>query len=89
MPDKANVAKRYKTRIGRVLSNKMDKTVVVAVERLVLHPMYQKRIKRVKKIYAHDKDNKCQIGDLVKVTESRPLSRLKRWRVSEILERAK
>ena len=89
MPDKANVAKRYKTRIGRVLSNKMDKTVVVAVERLVMHPMYQKRIKRVKKIYAHDKDNKCQIGDLVKVTESRPLSRLKRWRVSEILERAK
>ena len=89
MPDKVNVTRRNKTRIGRVVSNKMDKTVVVAVERLVVHPMYQKRIKRLKKIYAHDKDNKCQIGDIVRVTESRPLSRLKRWRVSEILERAK
>jgi small subunit ribosomal protein S17 len=89
MPDKENITKRNKTRIGRVVSNKMDKTVVVAVERLVLHPIYQKRVKRMKKIYAHDKDNKCQIGDTVRVTESRPLSRLKRWRVSEILERAK
>jgi len=89
MPDKENVARRNKTRIGRVVSNKMDKTVVVAVERLVVHPMYQKRVKRIKKIYAHDKDNQCQIGDIVKVTESRPLSRLKRWRVSRILERAK
>jgi small subunit ribosomal protein S17 len=89
MPDKENVVRRNKTRIGRVVSNKMDKTVVVAVERLVMHPMYLKRVKRLKKIYAHDKDNQCQIGDIVRVTESRPLSRLKRWRVSEILERAK
>lgn len=81
--------KTLKVRMGRVLSNKMDKTVVVAVERLVFHPIYKKRIKRTKKVYAHDKDNTCQIGDLVKVTETRPLSRKKRWRVSAILERAK
>ena len=89
MPEKEQAKRRFKTRIGRVVSNKMDKTVVVAVERLVSHPMYQKRVKRLKKIYAHDKDNQCQIGDIVRVTESRPLSRLKRWRVSKIMERAK
>lgn len=81
--------KRYKTKVGRVVSNKMNQTVVVAVDRLVLHPIYKKRVKRTKKIYAHDKENKCQIGDLVKVMETRPISRLKRWRVSSILERAK
>ncbi|MBN1903437.1 30S ribosomal protein S17 [Candidatus Sumerlaeota bacterium] len=87
MEDK--VKRRYKTKIGRVISNKMKETVVVAVERLMLHPVYKKRVRRTKKIYAHDKENKCQIGDVVKVTESRPISRLKRWRVSSILERAK
>ena len=87
MEDK--VKKRYKIRVGHVISNKMNKTVVVVVDRLVVHPIYKKRIKRTKKIYAHDKDNKCQIGDLVKVTETHPISRLKRWRVTSILERAK
>ena len=81
--------KTRKVRMGRVVSNKMDKTVIVAVERLVIHPVYKKRIKRTKRVYAHDKDNKCQVGDLVRVTETRPLSRTKRWRVSAILERAK
>ena len=81
--------KRYKIRVGRVVSNKMDQTVVIAIDRLVLHPRYGKRVKRTKKIYAHDKDNQCQIGDLVRVMESRPLSRLKRWRVMAILEREK
>jgi len=81
--------RRYKIRIGRVVSNKMDKTVVVAIDRLVLHPRYNKRVRRTKRIYAHDKENQCRIGDVVRVTESRPLSRLKRWRVMEILERMK
>jgi len=80
--------KRRKTRVGRVVSNKPNKTVVVQVDRVVFHPMYKKRVKRSRKVYAHDQDNKCRIGDVVKVTESRPLSRLKRWRVSGILERA-
>jgi small subunit ribosomal protein S17 len=81
--------KRYKNKIGRVVSNKMDKTVVIAIERLVVHPRYSKKVKNTKKIYAHDKDNQCQIGDVVRVTEARPLSRLKRWRVTEILQRLK
>ena len=87
MPEKEQ--KRFKTRIGRVVSNKMNKTIVVAVDRLVVHPTYKKRVKRTKKIYAHDSDNQCQIGDIVKVTESRPISRLKRWRVSAVIEKAK
>ena len=87
MEDK--LKKRYKTRVGHVISNKMNKTVVVVFDRLVVHPIYKKRVKRTKKIYAHDKDNKCQIGDLVKVRETHPISRLKRWRVTSILERAK
>jgi len=87
MPEQ--VRSRRKVRIGRVLKNKMDKTVVVAVERFVVHPRYKKRIRRIQKLYAHDKDNQCNIGDVVKVIESRPLSKLKRWRVSQIIERAK
>lgn len=87
MEDK--VKKRNKIKVGHVISNKMNQTVVVVVDRLVVHPSYKKRVKRTKKIYAHDKDNNCQIGDLVKVTETRPISRLKKWRVSSILERAK
>ena len=63
--------------------------MVVAVERFVVHPRYKKRIRRIQKLYAHDKDNQCNIGDVVKVIESRPLSKLKRWRVSQIIERAK
>lgn len=73
---------------GRVVSNKMEKTVVVAVETLVKHPMYQRIIRRTRKFKAHDEENSCRIGDKVKVMETRPLSKEKRWRVIEILERA-
>ncbi len=74
--------------IGTIVSNKMDKTVVVQVERLVKHPLYKKYIRRRNKFIAHDKDNACNIGDKVLITESRPLSKTKRWRVSEIVEKA-
>jgi small subunit ribosomal protein S17 len=73
---------------GTVVSNKMDKTVVVQVERLVKHPMYKKYIRRRNKFRAHDKDNVCQIGDRVTIIETRPLSKTKRWRVSQIVEKA-
>lgn len=78
-----------KTRIGRVVSDKMDKTVVVAIETLVRHPLYKKSIKRTTKFKAHDENNECRVGDRVLIMETRPLSREKRWRVVEILERAK
>jgi small subunit ribosomal protein S17 len=74
--------------VGTVVSNKMDKTVVVTVERLVKHRMYHKYIKRQTKYAAHDETNSCQIGDKVALTASRPLSRTKRWRVSKIVEKA-
>ena len=74
--------------IGTVVSNKMDKTVVVLVERLVQHQLYQKYLRRRVRFAAHDEGNACNIGDKVLITESRPLSRTKRWRVSEILEKA-
>ena len=74
--------------IGTVVSDKMDKTAVVQVERLVKHPMYKKYIRRRNKFAAHDKDNSCNIGDKVLITESRPISKLKRWRVTDILEKA-
>ncbi|NLG83913.1 MAG: 30S ribosomal protein S17 [Firmicutes bacterium] len=77
-----------KTRVGRVVSDKMDKTVVVAVARLVRHPLYGRTIKRTTKLKAHDERNQCRIGDRVRVMETRPLSREKRWRVVEIIERA-
>ena len=77
-----------KVRIGRVVSDKMDKTVVVAVERLVAHPLYKRRIRRTKKFKAHDEHNACRTGDMVKIVETRPLSKEKRWRVVEILSRA-
>ena len=73
---------------GIIVSNKMDKTVVVQVERLVKHPLYKKYIRRRNKFMAHDKDNACGIGDRVEITESRPLSKTKRWRVSRIIEKA-
>jgi len=72
---------------GRVVSNRMDKTVVVVVETLQRHPLYGKVIRRRKKYKAHDEDNACQIGDIVRIMESRPLSKEKRWVVTEILER--
>ena len=76
---------KRKIRFGRVVSNKMDKTVVVAVETPKRHPLYRKTIKRVVKYKAHDKNNECGLGDLVRIIETRPLSRQKRWRVAEII----
>jgi small subunit ribosomal protein S17 len=78
-----------KTRVGVVVSNKMDKTAVVAVERRIQHPVYKKFIKRTTKFKAHDAKNECQIGDTVKIMETRPLSKTKRWRVMEIVEKVK
>ncbi|MFQ6617661.1 MAG: 30S ribosomal protein S17 [Fidelibacterota bacterium] len=78
-----------KIKVGKVISNKMDKTVIVAVERRVQHPDYKKYILRTSKFVAHDEKNECKEGDMVKIIESRPLSKRKRWRVSEIIERAK
>lgn len=78
-----------KTRVGRVVSDKMDKTVVVAVEHLVPHPRYERRIKRTKTLKAHDEQNAAKVGDKVLVMETRPLSKEKRWRVVEILEKAR
>jgi small subunit ribosomal protein S17 len=74
--------------VGTIVSNKMDKSVVVQVERLVKHPLYKKYIRRSNKYMAHDTENECQIGDRVLITESRPLSKVKRWRVSRIIEKA-
>ncbi len=78
-----------KTRIGKVVSDKMDKTIVVAIEDSVKHPLYNKVIKRTYKLKAHDENNECGIGDRVKVMETRPLSKDKRWRLVEIMEKAK
>ena len=78
-----------KVRIGRVVSDKMDKTIVVAIEDSVKHPLYGKVVKRTVKIKAHDEENTCGIGDRVKVMETCPLSRDKRWRLAEIIEKAK
>jgi len=78
-----------KTRVGKVVSNKMDKTIVVAIEDNVKHPVYSKVIRRTVKIHAHDANNECGIGDTVMVMETRPLSATKRWRLVEIIEKAK
>jgi len=78
-----------KTRVGLVISDKMDKTVVVAIEDRVAHPLYKKIVKRTYKLKAHDEQNACAVGDKVKVMETRPLSKDKRWRVVEIMEKAK
>lgn len=77
-----------KTRTGKVVSNKMDKTIVVAVEDHVKHPLYNKIVNRTYKLQAHDENNECQIGDIVKVMETRPLSKNKRWRFVELISRA-
>lgn len=78
-----------KVRQGRVVSDRMEKTVVVAVERVVQHPLYGKRVKRTTKLHAHDERNDCHEGDLVEVMETRPLSKTKRWRVTRVVERAR
>jgi len=77
--------KKHKTRAGHVVSNKMDKTVVVAIETSKHHKLYKKTIKRVVKYKAHDENNECRQGDMVRIIETRPLSRQKRWRVAEII----
>jgi len=81
--------KLRKERTGVVTSNKMDKTITVVIERKKIHPLYGKFIKQTKKFHAHDEKNECNIGDTVKIMETRPMSKLKRWRLIEILERAK
>ena len=78
-----------KVRVGMVVSDKMDKTVVVAIEDNVKHPVYGKIIKHTLKVHAHDEKNECGVGDKVKIMETRPLSKTKRWRVVEIIEKAK
>ena len=78
-----------KTRVGMVVSDKMDKTVVVAIEDNVKHPVYGKIIKRTLKVHAHDESNTCGVGDKVEIMETRPLSKTKRWRIVEIIEKAK
>jgi len=87
--EKALERGRRKTRIGRVVSDKMSKTVVVAVERRVAHRLYGKQVVQTSKYYAHDEDGRAHTGDMVRIVETRPLSKLKRWRVVEILEQAK
>ena len=78
-----------KTRVGKVVSNKMDKTIVVAIQDNVKHPLYKKIIKRTIKLKAHDEQNVCNIGDRVEILETRPLSKDKRWRLVEVIEKAK
>jgi small subunit ribosomal protein S17 len=87
-PQQSAIPKRHlrKTRVGQVVSNKMEKTIVVAVVRRVPHAKFGKIVKRTKKLYAHDEENLCAIGDLVRVEETRPLSRLKRWQLVEVLK---
>jgi small subunit ribosomal protein S17 len=79
---------RKQVKVGRVVSNKNDKTVVVAVDFLRRHRLYRKMLRRTSRFHAHDEHNECRMGDLVRIVESRPLSKLKRWRVAEILQRA-
>ena len=92
MSDETNTTetaeKKLRTATGRVISNKMDKTISVALERVVKHPVYGKYIKRTSKVFAHDESNACSEGDKVSITECRPLSKNKSWRLVEILERA-
>ncbi|SHI18756.1 30S ribosomal protein S17 [Sporanaerobacter acetigenes] len=78
-----------KVRVGKVVSDKMDKTIVVAVETFVTHPLYKKQIKRTTKFKAHDENNECRVGDIVRIMETRPLSKDKNWRLVDIIEKAK
>jgi len=87
--DKSSDRNERKTRDGIVVSNKMDKTISVAIERRLQHPIYGKYVKKTKKLIAHDETNECQIGDVVRIMECRPLSRRKRWRLISVLEKAK
>jgi len=91
MSEETKTAQRNlrKTRTGVVSSNKMDKTITVAVERRVKHPIYGKFVKKTTSFHAHDEKNECTVGDIVKIMETRPLSKTKRWRLVEIVEKAK
>ena len=88
-PPAAKRTTRRKTRIGKVVSNKMEKSIVVAIERRVPHPIYRKYFRRTTKLMAHDEKRAARVGDTVKIMETRPVSKLKRWRLVEILEKAK
>jgi small subunit ribosomal protein S17 len=79
---------RRKVRVGTVVSDRMDKTVVVAVVRMMRHPLYGKTVKRTKKFHAHDENNECRVGDVVEIMETRPLSKTKRWRVARVIQKA-
>jgi small subunit ribosomal protein S17 len=85
----AEARARRKVRQGRVVSDKMHQTVVVAIEQIVRHPLYGKTLRRTRKLKAHDENNECGVGDTVEITETRPISKEKRWRVSRIVEKAK
>lgn len=89
MEEQITVGSRAATKVGRVVSDAMEKSVVIAVDRLVKHPLYRKTIRRTSKFMAHDEKNECRVGDRVRIVESRPLSKRKRWIVQEILEKAK
>ncbi len=89
MADETTERGSRKTRVGTVVSSKMDKTAIVAVERKVAHPVYGKQVMRTKKYYAQDDENAAREGDVVKIMETRPLSKTKRWRIVEIVEKAK
>lgn len=78
-----------KVRVGKVVSDKMDKTIIVASETFIAHPLYKKQVKKTKRFKAHDENNQCKIGDTVKIMETRPLSKEKRWRLVDIVEKAK
>ena len=80
---------RRKTRVGKVISNKMDKSIIVAIERKIIHPIYKKYFKKTTKFMAHDQNNVANIGDIVKIMETRPLSARKRWRLVEVIEKVK
>lgn len=89
MADETNERGSRKSRVGTVVSSKMDKTAIVAVERKVAHPVYGKQVVRTKKYYAQDDENAAREGDVVKIVETKPLSKTKRWRIVEIVEKAK
>lgn len=80
---------RRKVRVGKVVSDRMDKTVVVEIDRLIKHPVYKRYVKRTKKYSVHDEENTCRVGDTIRFMETRPLSRSKRWRLVEVVERAR
>jgi small subunit ribosomal protein S17 len=86
--NETKIRSRQQVKTGTVVSNKMDKTVVVRVDKFITHPLYHRQLKRTSKFHAHDEGNECNVGDTVEITSCRPLSRTKRWRVTSIVQRA-